>query len=117
MIACFVILGMAEGLWVVHIPLVQARLHLSDGSLGAVLLVGPGAVVLMMPVAGWLADRFGSARVARPIGLVVTFLSVILDWARTLSFLGATELDPDTLGAVVKDRDDLELAREIIAGG
>jgi MFS family permease len=86
-IACFVILGMAEGLWVVHIPLVQARLHLSDGSLGAVLLVGPGAVVLMMPVAGWLADRFGSARVARPIGLVVTFLSVILDWARTLSML------------------------------
>ena len=33
-----------------------------------------------------------------------------------LDFLGETELDPstaeDTLGAVVKDRDDLELVRE-----
>ncbi len=41
-IACFAILGMAEGVWVVHIPATQARLHLSDGMLGATLLVGPG---------------------------------------------------------------------------
>ncbi len=41
----------------------------------------------MMPVAGWLADRFGSACVARPVSIVVTFLSVILDSARTLGML------------------------------
>ncbi len=87
MIAYFAILGMAEGAWVVHIPGAQARLHLSDGPLGAALLAGPAAVVLIMPVAGRLADRFGSARIARTAGLVVAFLPVALDSARTLSTL------------------------------
>lgn len=39
-----------------------------------------------------------------------------IDWARTLDFLGETDLTPavasDTLGAVVKERDDLALVRE-----
>jgi MFS family permease len=96
-IAYFAILGMAEGVWVVHIPEAQARLHLSDGPLGAALLAGPAAVVLIMPVAGRLADRFGSARIARTAGLVVAFLPVVLDSARTLSTLLAGLL---TFGAV-----------------
>jgi len=36
-----------------------------------------------------------------------------IDWARTLDFLGETDLRAgsarDTLGAVIKDRDDLEV--------
>ena len=48
-----------------------------------------------------------------------------IDWVRTLGVLGETELTQDsasdTLGAVVKDRDDLDLVREnlaeIISGG
>jgi MoxR-like ATPase len=48
---------------------------------------------------------------AKPPGVAET-----IDWARMLDFLGETELDPataeDTLGAVVKDRDDLELVRD-----
>jgi hypothetical protein len=39
-----------------------------------------------------------------------------IDWVRTLDFLGETDLTPqaadDTLGAVVKERDDLELVRD-----
>lgn len=39
-----------------------------------------------------------------------------IDWARALDFLGASNLDPkmaeETLGSVVKDRDDLDLVRE-----
>jgi MoxR-like ATPase len=42
-----------------------------------------------------------------------------IDWANALAFLGAAELDGDgaaaTLGAVLKDHDDLELARRDIA--
>ena len=38
-----------------------------------------------------------------------------IDWVRTLDVLGETDLDvrvaDDTLGAVVKERDDLELVR------
>jgi MoxR-like ATPase len=57
---------------------------------------------------------------AKPPGVAET-----IDWARMLDFLGETDLDPstaeDTLGAVVKDRDDLELVREnlreITSGG
>jgi MoxR-like ATPase len=41
-----------------------------------------------------------------------------IDWARALTFLGADSLDPalveDTLGSVVKDRDDQELVREAL---
>jgi hypothetical protein len=48
-----------------------------------------------------------------------------IDWVRTLSFLGETDLTPqaadDTLGAVIKDREDLDLVRdnlaEITSGG
>jgi MoxR-like ATPase len=48
-----------------------------------------------------------------------------IDWVRTLGVIGATDLDArtaeDTLGAVVKERDDLELVRAnldgIAAGG
>ncbi|MEX0789671.1 MAG: MoxR family ATPase, partial [Actinomycetota bacterium] len=39
-----------------------------------------------------------------------------IDWARALDFLGASNLDSktadETLGSVVKDRDDLDLVRE-----
>jgi hypothetical protein len=57
---------------------------------------------------------------AKPPGVAET-----IDWVRTLGVLGETELTEsaagDTLGAVVKDRDDMELVRdnlaEIISGG
>ncbi len=40
-LAYFAVLGLAEGLWVARIPGVKAQLHLTDGVLGASLLVGP----------------------------------------------------------------------------
>jgi MFS family permease len=86
-IAYFAILGMAEGVWVVHIPAAKARLHLSDGRLGVALLVGPAALVMVMPVAGRLADRFGSSGITRPVGVVVAFLPVILGSVRTIGML------------------------------
>ncbi len=57
---------------------------------------------------------------AKPPGVAET-----IDWVRTLGVLGETDLTQDaasdTLGAVVKDRDDLDLVREnlaeIISGG
>jgi MFS family permease len=100
-IAYFAILGMAEGVWVVHIPVAQARLQLSDGPLGAALLAGPAAVVMMMPVAGRLADRFGSARIARTTCIVVAFLPVVLDSAGTLSMLLAGLLAFGAVGGLL----------------
>jgi MoxR-like ATPase len=65
-------------------------------------------------------QRLRELDLAKPPGVAET-----IDWVRTLGVLGETELTPgaasDTLGAVVKDRDDLDLVREnlaeIISGG
>jgi MoxR-like ATPase len=64
--------------------------------------------------------RLRELDLAKPPGVAET-----IDWVRTLDVLGATELTPqaadDTLGAVIKDRDDLDAVREnlteIISGG
>nr|WP_238429539.1 MoxR family ATPase [Frankia nepalensis] len=65
-------------------------------------------------------NRLRELDLAKPPGVAET-----IDWVRTLGVLRAGELDEhsalDTLGAVVKDRDDLELAQarlsEIVSGG
>ncbi len=64
--------------------------------------------------------RLRELDLAKPPGVAET-----IDWVRTLDVLGATELTRDvacdTLGAVVKDRDDLDLVRanlpELVSGG
>ncbi len=59
-------------------------------------------------------NRLRELDLAKPPGVAET-----IDWARTLHFLGQTDLDQaaasDTLGAVLKERDDLELARDNLA--
>ena len=56
-------------------------------------------------------QRLRELDLAKPPGVAET-----IDWARTLDFLGETDLHAgnaqDTLGAVVKDRDDLEMVRD-----
>ena len=58
--------------------------------------------------------RLREMDLAKPPGVAET-----IDWVRTLGVLGDTELTPDaandTIGAVIKDRDDLDLARENLA--
>jgi MFS family permease len=71
-------------MWVARIPGVKAGLHLTDGLLGASLLVGPAGLVAVMPLAGRLADQFGSARLSRPAAIAVAVLPVFLWTAGTL---------------------------------
>ena len=85
MLVYFVLLGLTEGLWVARIPGVKAGLHLTDGLLGASLLVGPAGLVAVMPLAGRLADQFGSARIIRCAGAAVAVLPVFLWAASTLA--------------------------------
>ncbi len=80
----FALLGLTEGMWVARIPGVKAGLHLTDGLLGASLLVGPAGLVAAMPLAGRLADQFGSARVSRPAAAAVAVLPLFLWTAGTL---------------------------------
>lgn len=71
-------------MWVARIPGVKAGLRLTDGLLGASLLVGPAGLVAAMPLAGRLADQFGSARVSRPAAAAVAVLPMFLWTAGTL---------------------------------
>jgi MoxR-like ATPase len=56
-------------------------------------------------------QRLRELDLAKPPGVAET-----IDWVRTLGFLGETDLTVeaagDTLGAVIKDRDDLDLVRD-----
>ncbi|MDN5854957.1 MAG: MoxR family ATPase, partial [Actinomycetia bacterium] len=58
-------------------------------------------------------QRLREMDLAKPPGVAET-----IDWARTLDFLGETTLTAEaadlTLGAVLKDREDIELARGCI---
>ncbi len=80
----------------------------------------PGAAGLLVAKVVAAVQRLREMDMAKPPGVAET-----IDWVRTLGVLGEAELTPDaaadTLGAVVKDRDDLDLVREnlaeIVAGG
>ena len=86
-LALYVILGLVEGIWVARIPGLKVRLHLTDGLLGLSLPVGPAGLVAVMPVAGRLADRLGSARLCRLAGLAVAVLPLALWTAGTFATL------------------------------
>jgi MoxR-like ATPase len=85
-----------------------------------VLVREPGAAGELTRKVVAAVHRLRELDLAKPPGVAET-----IDWVRTLDFLGATDLDQanadDTLGAVVKERDDLELVRdnlaEITSGG
>ena len=69
-LAVFFVNGAALGIWVPHIPLVQARLGLGPGALGLALLgIGAGSL-LGMPSAGVLVGRWGSRQVTAAAALV-----------------------------------------------
>jgi MoxR-like ATPase len=76
-----------------------------------VLLKEPGVSQVLARKVVAAVHRLRELDLAKPPGVAET-----IDWARTLDLLGGTDLDPqlaeDTLGAVVKERDDLDLVRE-----
>ena len=83
----------------------------ADRELEIVLLREPGVPAALAAKVVAAVHRLRELDLAKPPGVAET-----IDWARALDFLGDTALDPqnaaDTLGAVVKERDDLDLVRE-----
>jgi len=73
-----------------------------------VLIREPGVPAALARKVVAAVQRLREFDLAKPPGVAET-----IDWARTLDFLGETDLHAgnaqDTLGAVVKDRDDLEV--------
>jgi MoxR-like ATPase len=85
-----------------------------------VLLRAPGVAEGLARKVVAAVNRLREMDMAKPPGVAET-----IDWVRTLDVLGENDLDAEiaeyTLGAVVKERDDLELVRrnleEITSGG
>jgi len=79
-----------------------------------VLARQPGVSQLLAMKVVQAVNRLREMDLAKPPGVAET-----IDWARTLEFLGEETLTvegaDDTLGAVVKERDDLELVRRNLA--
>ena len=86
----------------------------ADREVEIVLVREPGVSLELARKVVAAVHRLRELDLAKPPGVAET-----IDWARTLDFLGAADLTPeaalDTLGAVVKERDDLELVRENLA--
>jgi MoxR-like ATPase len=91
-----------------------------DREVEIVLLRSPSVPAALARSVVAAVTRLRGLDLVKPPGVAET-----IDWATTLEFLGATGLSPelaeDTLGAVVKERDDLALVREslgeIVADG
>jgi MoxR-like ATPase len=86
----------------------------ADREVEIVLLKEPGIGAALTRKVVAAVNRLRELDLAKPPGVAET-----IDWARTLHFLGETDLNPaiasDTLGSVVKERDDLDLVRENLA--
>ena len=76
-----------------------------------VLVREPAAAVELTRNVVRAVHRLRELDLAKPPGVAET-----IDWVKTLGFLGEADLTPetagDTLGAVIKDRDDLDLVRD-----
>ena len=81
-----------------------------ERELEIVLVREPGVSETLARKVVAAVHRLRELDLAKPPGVAET-----IDWARTLGFLGEADLDEqtaaDTLGAVVKERDDLDLVR------
>jgi MoxR-like ATPase len=76
-----------------------------------VLIREPSAARALTEKVVAAVHRLRELDLAKPPGVAET-----IDWVQTLGFLGEAELTPqaasDTIGAVIKDRDDLDLVRD-----
>ena len=74
--AVFVAFGGIEGTWVARLPAIKQHLGLDNGRLGIAIFAVSATATLALPVAGWLAARYGS-RWPSGIGVVVAAAGLV----------------------------------------
>jgi MoxR-like ATPase len=83
----------------------------AERELAIVLVRAPGVSESLARSVVTAVHRLREMELAKPPGVAET-----IDWVHTLGVVGAEDLQsdavPETLGAVIKDRDDLELVRD-----
>jgi MFS family permease len=83
----FLVLGLADGVWLARIPAVKQNLGLSDGLLGVALLAAPVGLVIIAAFADRLIDRFGSALLTVAGAVAISLLPVAFGLAGNLGVL------------------------------
>ncbi|MDA3627482.1 MFS transporter [Saccharopolyspora sp. WRP15-2] len=85
--AYFTITGAALGTWTARIPAIKQDLGLDDWQVTLALFAVAAGSVLAMQAVGHLVDRFGSARVLGPAGLVMSASLLLPGFATDLPVL------------------------------
>jgi predicted MFS family arabinose efflux permease len=88
----FFLSGMAMASWAPMVPFAKARLGLDDAQLGLVLLALGFGAMAVMPLAGFLAHRFGNRKVIGISSLLVCIAMPMLTLAPTMAFLAVALL-------------------------
>jgi MFS family permease len=86
-VAYFVVLGVANGVWLARIPAIKQHLQLSDGVLGLALLAAPAGLVVVVPIASRVVHRAGSRRPAQIAGIIGALTPIALGFAPDLAGL------------------------------
>ncbi len=84
----FLVCGLGVSSWAPMVPYAKDRLAMHDAHLGILLLFLGGGALVMMPVAGMLANRFGSRIVILFSALIIALmlpLLLILDSGTTMA--------------------------------
>jgi MFS family permease len=100
-LACFAVLGVANGVWLARIPAIKENLHLSDGLLGVALLAGPAGLVVVVPFASRIVHRLGSRRPTLVGAVCIAVIPVALGVAPDLAALMAVLLVFGLAGGVL----------------
>lgn len=88
--AFFFIAGICFASWASRIPDISKALHLSEGSLGAVLFALPIGSMCSLPLSGWLVAKLGSRKVATLSGLIYPSVLICLGFCNTVPLLITT---------------------------
>lgn len=81
--------GLVFASWASRIPTIQSNLGLTEGQLGAMLLMMPLGQLFTLPLSGKLVTKFGSARVLSWMLLIYVSLLLCISFATNIYVLGA----------------------------
>jgi MFS family permease len=83
----FFFFGFTFATWASRIPDMQQRLHLTETTLGAVLLAMPLGSFLTLPFPGYLSGKFGSRRMGFIAAVIYTLLLILIGFAPNVLLL------------------------------
>ncbi|MBO9635584.1 MAG: MFS transporter [Chitinophagaceae bacterium] len=74
----FLVCGLGVASWAPMVPYAKDRLNLHEGQLGILLLFMGGGALIMMPLAGWLSNKYGNRVIMGAAGLLLGLLLPLL---------------------------------------